>query len=39
MGFVDEIHSMQMAHLRWLYLTTSARGTFMGGARVVKDEM
>lgn len=39
MGFVDEIHFMQMAHLRCFYVTTSARGTFMGGARVVEDEM
>lgn len=39
MEFVDEIHSMQMAHLRCFYLTTSARGMFMGGERVVKDEM
>lgn len=36
MGFVDEIHSMQMAHLRHFYLTASAKGTFAGGGRVVK---
>lgn len=37
MEFVDEIRSVQLAHLRLFYMTASARDTFFGVGRVVKE--